>query len=115
MSKGHKTQSHSSSQTKAAELQNLATHNERVGELAGDASHLTPHEQTRHNEEHHPLPESTVGHGIHTFGHHEIAALAYELWERRGRPEGSSDEDWAEAVKELRSRNLGTKTHSANG
>ena len=110
MSKGHQTQSHSSSQTKAAELQNLATHQERVGELAGDAIHLTPHEQTRLSEEHHATPGATVGHGIHAFGHHEIAALAYELWERRGHPDGSADQDWAEAVKELRSRNV-AKSH----
>jgi hypothetical protein len=30
-----------------------------------------------------------------------IAARAYELWERRGRPEGSPDLDWAMAEKEI--------------
>jgi hypothetical protein len=111
MPRGNKNNSHSSSQEKAAELQNLATHNERVGEHAGDSSHLTPHEQSRQSEEHHHATESTVGHGIQTFGHLEIAALAYQLWEARGRPEGSPEEDWSQAVKELRGRNL--KTHSA--
>ena len=30
-----------------------------------------------------------------------IAARAYELWERRGRPEGSPELDWAMAEKEI--------------
>jgi hypothetical protein len=34
----------------------------------------------------------------------KIAALAFELWQARGCPEGSSDVDWFHAVKELRSR-----------
>jgi hypothetical protein len=44
-----------------------------------------------------------VGHGIAAFGHREIAALAHKLWQARGCPEGSPEEDWFEAVKELRS------------
>ena len=35
-----------------------------------------------------------------------IAALARQLWEARGCPEGSPEIDWFEAVKELRSRAL---------
>jgi hypothetical protein len=46
-----------------------------------------------------------VGHGIVAFGHNDIAALAHELWQARGCPEGSPEEDWFEAVKKLRSRN----------
>ncbi len=34
----------------------------------------------------------------------DVAALAYELWQARGCPEGSADEDWFHAVDELRSR-----------
>ena len=33
-----------------------------------------------------------------------IADLAYRRWVERGCPEGSPDEDWFEAEKELRSR-----------
>lgn len=33
---------------------------------------------------------------------HEVAALAYRLWLERGRPEGSSHEDWFLAERELR-------------
>ena len=32
----------------------------------------------------------------------ETANLAYALWERRGRPEGSADVDWFEAERQLR-------------
>jgi hypothetical protein len=31
----------------------------------------------------------------------EIARLAYRLWDERGRPEGSPDEDWFRAEKQL--------------
>ena len=31
----------------------------------------------------------------------DIAALAYQLWLQRGRPEGSSQEDWFEAERKL--------------
>ena len=34
----------------------------------------------------------------------EIANLAYTLWQQRGCPEASADEDWIEAERELRSR-----------
>jgi hypothetical protein len=38
------------------------------------------------------------------LGDEEIAALAYELWQARGCPDGSPDEDWYRAVEILRSR-----------
>jgi hypothetical protein len=43
-------------------------------------------------------------HGIATFGHEEIAALAHTLWQARGCPEGSSEEDWFQAAHQLRAR-----------
>jgi len=33
--------------------------------------------------------------------HEEIAVLAYQLWEGRGRPEGTPEEDWLNAEKVL--------------
>jgi hypothetical protein len=33
--------------------------------------------------------------------YHEVAALAYELWQRRGCPIGSPDVDWTEAEATL--------------
>jgi hypothetical protein len=34
----------------------------------------------------------------------EIARRAYQLWEERGHPHGSPDEDWHRAEQELRLR-----------
>lgn len=34
--------------------------------------------------------------------HNQIEKLAYQLWEERGRPLGSSEEDWFQAERELR-------------
>jgi hypothetical protein len=36
--------------------------------------------------------------------HDQIEALAYELWQMRGCPEGSPEEDWLRAEKWLRDR-----------
>jgi len=36
--------------------------------------------------------------------HEEIAALAYELWQRRGCPAESAECDWLEAEQELLGR-----------
>ncbi len=35
------------------------------------------------------------------YAHEEIARLAYELWERRGRPRGSPEIDWYAAESAL--------------
>lgn len=35
------------------------------------------------------------------YKHQDIATLAYELWERRGRPLGSPDIDWYAAESAL--------------
>ena len=35
------------------------------------------------------------------YGHDEIAKLAYELWQRRGRPLGSPEIDWYAAESAL--------------
>lgn len=34
----------------------------------------------------------------------DIAALAYELWQQRGCPEGSPEEDWYEAERKIQSQ-----------
>jgi Protein of unknown function (DUF2934) len=102
MSTRYNDGSHYENHQRAVELQDGAAHAHRVGEQHGKQDHLTGHEQSRQTLEHSPHP--TTGHGITSFGHDEIAALAFELWQARGCPEGSSDEDWFHAVKELRSR-----------
>jgi hypothetical protein len=86
-------------QQRGAELRNVASHTHTTGELHGKSEHLIPHEQTVLHEH-----EPTTGHGVAAFGHEDIAALAHELWLKRGSPEGSPDEDWFRAVKELRSK-----------
>jgi hypothetical protein len=113
MSKRSSSGSHSSSQQHAAEVNYLSEHVAEAAEHSDDQEHLKASEQTRQEAEHHASPESSGGHGIHNFGHREIAELAYEHWQARGCPEGSADEDWASAVKELRSRNVSVKSMTA--
>lgn len=108
MSERYNNGSHYENHPRAAELQNAAAHAHTAGEQHGKQEHLTPHEQTRRSLEHiegalHPHPPTT-GHGVTAFGHQEIATLAHSLWEKRGRPEGSAEQDWFHAVKELRER-----------
>lgn len=95
----------------AEEPHNLPTHKHRVAEHGKDQEHLTAHEKSRNAQEHshetgEHLHAGTVGHGISAFGHDDIAALAYRLWQERGSPEGSPEEDWFQATKELRNRNI---------
>ncbi len=33
--------------------------------------------------------------------HHDLALRAHSLWEARGRPEGSPDEDWFHAAQQI--------------
>jgi hypothetical protein len=40
----------------------------------------------------------------HEAREEDIPALAYKLWQARGCPEGSSQEDWFRAVEEVESR-----------
>ena len=44
------------------------------------------------------------GYGVMTFGYDEIATLAHELWQARGCPYGSAEEDWLRAESEVRAR-----------
>jgi|SRR5580704_7736045 hypothetical protein len=109
MSTRYNNGSHYENHQRAAELHDVAAHAHRAAEQHGQEEHLTGHEQSRqaleHSEEAHRHTQTTVAaHGIHTFGHDDIAALAYELWHARGCPEGSPEEDWFNAAQELRSR-----------
>jgi hypothetical protein len=123
MSTRYNDGSHYENHQRAAELQEAAEHAHRAAEQQhGKQDHLTGHEQSRQalehpGETHHESQTPTVGHGVAAFGHDEIAALAYQLWEARGCPMGSDEEDWFHAVKELRSRAIahsnkpGAETH----
>jgi Protein of unknown function (DUF2934) len=109
MSTRFKNGSHYENHQRAAEMHEGAEHAHNSAGQHGSQEHLTGHEESRNAMEHSPsvhdhAPTATVGHGIAAFGHKEIAALAYELWEARGCPEGSPEEDWSQAVEQLRSR-----------
>jgi hypothetical protein len=43
------------------------------------------------------------------FSHSDVASRAYERWQRRGRPEGSAEDDWFEAERELESQEMGAQ------
>jgi hypothetical protein len=84
-------------------------HAHLVAEQNGKQVELGGHEQSRHAQEHEAhhyqsSQEAPSAHGITHFGHAEIEALAFELWQARGCPDGSSDEDWFNAARQLRSR-----------
>lgn len=53
-----------------------------------------------------PKPDQrTLGPTVHSGpSHEEIAERAHHLWEQRGRPHGSPEEDWHRAEHELRRR-----------
>jgi Protein of unknown function (DUF2934) len=109
MSTRYNNGSHYENHQRAAELHDGAAHAHRVAEQHGQDDHLSGHEHSRvaleqsHNAYEH-FDAITGGHGIATFTHDDIAALAHELRKARGCPEGSSDEDWFHAAEELRSR-----------
>ena len=112
MSKRYKDGSQYTNQQRADELHEGAAHAHRVGEQHGKQEHLTGSEHSRQELAHSPETQEhahggTTGHGIAAFGHDEIAALAHALWQARGCPAGSPDEDWFHAVEELRSRAVG--------
>ena len=93
---------------RAAELHDAPPHAHSVGEQQGKQDHLTGSELSRQaSEPLHEAPRHTqaaaAGHGLATFGHNEIAALAYALWQARGCPDGSPEEDWFHAAERLRS------------
>jgi hypothetical protein len=110
MSTRYNNGSHYENHQLAAELHDSAAHAHRVAEQEhGKQNHLTGPEHSRQAREHsqdaHRHSEAAAaGHGVQPFGHDDIAALAHELWQARGRPVGSPEEDWFHAAEILRSR-----------
>ena len=111
MSTRYNDGSHYENHQREAELHDAGAHAHRAAEQDRDKQdHLTGQQHSRleleHSQETHDQQHGTsVGHGVTAFGHDDIAALAYQLWDARGRPaDGLADEDWFHAVKELRSR-----------
>ena len=106
MSTRYNNGSHYENHQRAAELHDLAAHAHRAAEQHGKQEHETGHERSRraleHSEAAHRQTQLSVNrHGIETFGHSEIAKLAHHLWQTRGCPDGSPEEDWYRAVDEL--------------
>ena len=111
MSTRYNNGSHYENHQQAAELEDVAAHvHSTAAEAHEKQDHLTGQELSRRALEHtqkafqHTEQVHRNEHGIALFGHEEIAALAYSLWQARGCPEGSPEEDWFEAAKELRAR-----------
>ncbi len=107
------------SHQKADGYHNLAAQADRtaVGHH-GHEDHLTGHEHSRqaleHSDKAHQhsveayqkaMPEHGVIVPTPEATEENIAALAYKLWQARGCPEGSSQEDWFRAVEELQPHN----------
>jgi len=105
MSTRHNNGSHYENHQRAAELHDNAAHAHRVAEQHGKQDHLTGHEHSRlaleQSQKAH-LHTQAAGHVI-AFRHDDIAALAYKLWQARGCPDGSPQEDWFDAAEQLRS------------
>jgi hypothetical protein len=114
MSRRYNNGSHYENHQRAAELHDLAAHAHRsAAEAHEKQDHQNGQELSRRALEHSQLafehtgqmPRNLVNeHGIATFGHQDIAALAHTLWQARGCPEGSPDKDWFQAAQDLRAR-----------
>ena len=108
MSTRYNNGSHYENHQRAAELHDNAAHAHRLGEQQGKQDHLTGHECSRealeHSQDAHQHNQAATGHGVAAFGQTDIAALAYKLWQARGCPDGSPEEDWFHAAQALRSR-----------
>lgn len=107
MSTRYNNGSHYENHQRAAELHDAAAHAHRAADSHGQQDHLTAHEQSRqaleYSHEAHGKTQSTVhGHTTDASEHARIAVRAHQLWQARGCPEGSSDEDWLRASDELR-------------
>ena len=114
MSTRYNNGSHYENHQRAAELHDIAAHAHRsAAEAHEKQDHETGQERSRQALEHSRVahqhteqthPGAVNEHGIAIFGHEDIAALAHSLWQARGCPEGSPEEDWLEAAQQLRAR-----------
>ena len=114
MSTRYNHESHYENHQRAAELHDIAAHAHRsAAEAHEKQDHQTGQERSRQALEHSQRasrhtaqmhPGAVNEHGVATFGHDDIARLAHELWQARGCPQGSPEEDWFHAAQELRAR-----------
>ena len=104
----HNPESHNDNRRRATELHDVPAHAHTFAEQHGKQDHLTGHELSRQaledsQDAHRHTQASATSHGVDAFGHDEIAALAHKLWQARGCPDGSPEEDWFHAAEQLRS------------
>lgn len=95
------------SHQRAAELHGLAGHAHTAASAAHEKQdHLTANEVSRHALET-TLDANAQTHQLNReFGHATIEAAAHSLWVERGSPQGSPDQDWFQATKQLRATAL---------
>ena len=97
------------SHNRAAELHDRAAEAHRIAQRHERGDVITGGEDSRQALQHSQAADNLTkalasGHGVITSAHDEVAALAYQLWQARGCPDGSPQEDWFHAAEELRSR-----------
>lgn len=110
MSKRYNNGSHYENHQRAAELHDAAAHAHRSAEEAhGKQDHQTGHERSRQALEHSQQAYQRTVQAHREAMDAEIAVEAHALWEARGRPEGSPEEDWFHAVEALRARKEGLR------
>jgi len=116
MSTRYNNGSHYENHQRAAELHDVAAHAHRRAAAAHEKQDQTEQDRSRQALEHSErayqhtanMERGAVNeHGMAIFGHAEIAELAYALWQARGCPQGSPEEDWFHAARELRARGEG--------
>ena len=94
---------------RAAEMHDVASHAHVVAAEAHEKQdHQTGHERSRqaleHSREAHEhtaLSHQGTANGHLTAAHEDVAILAHGLWEARGCPDGSPEEDWFHAAHQL--------------
>ncbi len=114
MSTRYNNGSHYENHQRAAELHESAAHAHlSASEAREKQEHQTGHELSRRALEHTQQAHEFTGQmrqkpanqrSSRIIRHQDIAALARELWQARGCPEGSPDVDWFQAAEELRLR-----------
>lgn len=100
-----KNNSHSEKQQQTNELHNVGAHSHNRADASRDQQpHQTGHEISRNSLEHKPDvdKQESSGKRLPKIEHdEEIAQLAHSIWQARGCPEGSPDEDWLAASNQL--------------
>lgn len=91
---------------RAVEMQDVASHAHMVAaESREKQDHPTGHELSRQALEHSPRAQEKRDEDAPA--HEDLAIVAHGLWEARGRPDGSPEEDWFHAAQQLQVRGRG--------